>query len=178
MSGFCSRRFVRFLEGFQRPGDRDATRGKDVEVSGWDFAVSRRAIELRGGGGAAGDQRTAFPAASGPLRGGRSGRADRPAPRACFGTAGGSGPDRVRGGAVSHALFRLHGEAFSRSPVRGAPGLQSELHLDEDGASAARRGSGVERTRRTSQEAGAPATAGDDAVSGRLAASLASRRST
>src|SRR6266481_101304 len=60
MSGFCSKRFVRFLEPFQGLGDRNATRGKNVEVFGWDSSVSAWTVELRGGGGFAGDQRTAF----------------------------------------------------------------------------------------------------------------------
>src|SRR5260221_14654666 len=69
MSGFCSKRFVRFLEPFQGLGDRNATRGKNVEVFGWDSSVSAWTVELRGGGGFAGDQRTAFSPVARSLRG-------------------------------------------------------------------------------------------------------------
>src|SRR6516162_2574149 len=53
MSGFGSRRSVRFLE-VSKPGDRDATRGTDGEVYRRAGALSGGEIELRGGGRAAG----------------------------------------------------------------------------------------------------------------------------
>src|SRR5438552_2051938 len=53
MSGFGSRRFVRFLE-VSKPGDRDATQGTDGKVYRMTGALSCGAIELRGDSGAAG----------------------------------------------------------------------------------------------------------------------------
>ena len=37
---------------------------------------------------------------------------DRSAARAGLGAAGAGGPDRIRGGAISDPLLRLHGKAF------------------------------------------------------------------
>src|SRR6266702_4541390 len=88
------------LSGFWRvskPGDRDATRGTDGEVYRGAGGLSCGAVELRGGGGAAGDQRATLPAFSRPLRDGRGGGFDRSGPWPSVGAASAGGPDRVCG---------------------------------------------------------------------------------
>src|SRR6516162_9425475 len=121
MSGFGSRRSVRFLE-VSKPGDRDATRGKDGEVYRRAGALSGGVIELRGGGRAARGQRATLPASSRPLRGGRGGRFDRSSPRSGFRAAGAGGPDRVCHRAVPDTLLGLYGEALPRGAASRARG--------------------------------------------------------
>src|SRR6266480_2873498 len=105
------------LSGFWRgskPGDRDATRGTDGAVFGSIGAVSGRSVELRRGGGAARDQRTAFSPTARQVRGGRRNGPDRPVARTRLGAAGAGRPDRIRRRAVSDPVLGLYGEAFSR----------------------------------------------------------------
>src|SRR6516162_9148499 len=139
------------LSGFWRSsklGDRDATRGTDGEVYRGTGALSRGTIELWGSGGAAGDQRAALPASSRPLRGGGGGRVDRSAARPGIGAARGGG---------------------SRARVC------SRLHLDQGGPAEPRPGAGGGQALGASQKAATPATAGDDAVSGRFDPRVAGR---
>src|SRR6202163_4289271 len=101
MSGFGSRRSVRFLEEIQTGG------------SGGIGALSGRAFELRRSSRVVGDQRAALPPAARPVRGGGGGGLDRPAARAGFGAAGAGGPDRLCGGAIPDAVLGFHSEALS-----------------------------------------------------------------
>src|SRR3954447_19094962 len=88
MSGFCSRRFVRFS-----PEGSHAGGGPDEPGDRCDWAASEGEAELRGGWSVAGDERAAFPAPARRLRG-LWGRGDhRPPARACVGPAGGRGRD-------------------------------------------------------------------------------------
>jgi hypothetical protein len=76
---------------------------------------------------------------------------------------GGSGPDRVRGRAVSNPVLGFHGEAFSRGTAGGAR-IFSRLHLDENGAAEPRVGGDRAPPLGAPQEAAAPAAARHDAV--------------
>src|SRR5215468_1294016 len=158
------------LSGFWRsskPGDRDATRGTDGEVYRGTGALSRGTIELWGGRGAAGDQRAALPASSRPLRGGGGGRVDRSAAR-------GGGPDRVRRRAIPDTLLGFQSEALPRG-AGGRARVCSRLHLDQGGLAEPRPGAGGGQALGASQKAATPATAGDDAVSGRFDPRVAGR---
>ena len=82
--------------------------------------MAERGVELWRGGGGAGDERAALPAASGSLRGTGCGGADRSAARPGLGPAGAGRSDRVAAGAVPDALLRLHRQALSRAAAGGA----------------------------------------------------------
>ena len=125
-------------------------------------------------------RRSFWALASGRFGAGASARGRRrsglvgPAAWQSFGQAGSGGPGGGGGGALSGPLQRLHGEAFSR--VSGARSLvRVGLHLDEDVSALEGLAGEGEEARRASAQAAAPAIAGDDAASGRLAARMARR---
>src|SRR4051794_37594650 len=171
MSG-CSTRSVRFV-----PEGSHAAGGQNGPDHRCDWVASSEEVELRGGGGAVGDERAALSPAARRLRGaGR--RGDRgPAARAGVGPAGTGRRGRVGGRAVPPPLLRFHGQALPRGrpgPADGGrPAVWPELYVDQERAAAARLGHQGAEALGASQEAGAPAPARDAVVPGRLATCLA-----
>ena len=177
MSGLGSARLIRLSEAFWRvldapEGSRGGcAHGKVFEPSaplGICGAQSGR------GGGAIGGERTDVPALDAALRGGGRSRALGPQARQGVGQAGPGGSGRGGGAALSRALPGLHGQALPRASHQGSR-LRLGLHLAEAASAVEGRCRKGAAQRGAPEEARAAAPAGDDAASGRFAATPGSQ---